>query len=155
MKSDGFLILFVYHERTIKLRVRRPTEEEIITCTTVELTTDDEWEPSQEKMDEYNEEDYLCLDQLDPRDYTMNNISVDKADTNVKSISKHLLFPSLETLTHTLNATTQLGTVTRAFPLRRHIKSRNPILSTHRISEKYATYTWFSLVTSYEGYKCA
>jgi len=39
--------------------------------------------------------------------------------------------------------------------MRQHYKARNPILQRRRINEAYATDTWFSTVTSYEGYNCA
>ena len=39
--------------------------------------------------------------------------------------------------------------------MRRHVKLRNTILQHHCINEPYATGTWFSTSTNYEGYKCA
>ena len=39
--------------------------------------------------------------------------------------------------------------------MRLHVKSRNPILQKHCINDLYATDTWFSTTTSYEGYYCA
>ena len=41
-----------------------------------------------------------------------------------------------------------------SIPMIWHVKSRNPTLQHHRINEPYATDTWFSTTTSYEGYEC-
>jgi hypothetical protein len=39
--------------------------------------------------------------------------------------------------------------------MRQHMKSRNLILNHLRHFEEYSMNTWFSKVTSYEGYSCA
>ena len=39
--------------------------------------------------------------------------------------------------------------------MRQHYKSRNPLLQRKRLMEPFSTDTWFSTVTSYEGYNCA
>ena len=62
MIADGYVIPFVYHQGTIKLRIRRPTETEILECKTVELISDDDLEPSETHLDEYSEDEYLRLE---------------------------------------------------------------------------------------------
>jgi len=62
----------------------------------------------------------------------------------------------LETVRRTFEATTQLAKeLPLRFPLRRHLKSRNPALNRNRLHEGYATDTLFSSVTALGGYTCA
>jgi hypothetical protein len=55
----------------------------------------------------------------------------------------------------TLQNTTKYDSINMRIPMRQHYKARNPLLSRRRILEPYATDTWFSTTTSYEGYNCA
>jgi len=55
----------------------------------------------------------------------------------------------------TLQNTTRYGSINMRIPVRQHYKARNLLLSRRRILEPYATDTWFSTTTSYEGYNCA
>ena len=73
---------------------------------------------------------------------------------NIKEYSENFLFPGDKALAKTFDNTTQLGRMNLRIPMQRHVKSRNPILQRRRINEPYATDTWFSTTTSYEGYNC-
>ena len=55
----------------------------------------------------------------------------------------------------TLRHNTMAGKLSRSVPMRKHHKSRNPLLARNRLREGYATDTIFSKVTSFEGYNCA
>ena len=55
----------------------------------------------------------------------------------------------------TLQNTTIFGSINMRIPMRQHYKSRNPLLQRRRLLEPFSTDTWFSTVTSYEGYNCA
>ena len=52
---------------------------------------------------------------------------------------------------HTLKATTQLSKNFLRLPLRRHFKSREPILNRNRLAEEYCTDTFFSETKSIKG----
>lgn len=72
-----------------------------------------------------------------------------------EKVRECLLFPEEKTVEETLKHTTRYGAINARIPMRQHFKSRNPLLQRRRFSEPYATDTWFSTVTSYEGYNCA
>jgi hypothetical protein len=62
----------------------------------------------------------------------------------------------LDTVRRTFEATTQLAKeLPMRFPLRRHIKSRNPALNRRRLQESFATDTLFSSHPAIGGYTCA
>ena len=62
------------------------------------------------------------------------------------------LYPAKEIMQKTLENTTLYGSINKRVPMQQHYKSRNPILQRRCINEGYATDTWFSSVTSYEGF---
>ncbi|MEM7375767.1 MAG: hypothetical protein AAF587_44660, partial [Bacteroidota bacterium] len=70
-------------------------------------------------------------------------------------IAPYFMHPSEEVLKKTLECTTQFGVISGHFPMQVHHKSRNPLLQRRRINEDYATDSWFSTVTSYEGHNGA
>ena len=62
----------------------------------------------------------------------------------------------VETIRRTFEATTQLAKeLPLRYPLRRHIKSRNPALNRKRLNEGYATDTLFASDAALGGYTCA
>ena len=62
----------------------------------------------------------------------------------------------LDTVRRTFEATTQLAKeLPMRYPLRRHIKSRNPALNRRRLAEGFATDTLFASHPTLGGYTCA
>ena len=55
-----------------------------------------------------------------------------------KEHDEHFLYPREKALLKTFNKKTQLGRTNLCIPMRRHIKSRNPILQRYCINETYA-----------------
>ena len=86
---------------------------------------------------------------------TMYRLNVTESNTSVEDYRPFLLHSSDEIITQTLKSTTQLGSEYGRFPLRKHQKGRNELLSLRRINEGYSTDTWFATVTSFEGYNCS
>ena len=78
-----------------------------------------------------------------------------RPDLDPAVYKKYFMNPSSEVVQRTLKNTTRYGNINLRIPMRQHYKSRNPLLSRRHISEDYATDTWISTVTSYEGYNCA
>jgi hypothetical protein len=74
---------------------------------------------------------------------------------DLQEIARYFYYPGDTVLKKTIENTTRLGTINTRVPMRQHYKSRNPLLQRRRIKESYVTDTWFSRVTSYEGYNCA
>ena len=62
------------------------------------------------------------------------------------------MYPGKEVTERTLKATTQLGTISTKIPMKAHVKSRNPLLTTNRLFEEWLSDTWFFNIKSFEGY---
>ena len=94
----------------------------------------------------------------DPRDI-LDDRSIALRSTAAHSLDPSLLATARTTLgwisqsiaDRTLEATTQLSKNFLRLPLRRHFKSREPILNRNRLAEDYCTDTFFSETKSIEG----
>ena len=60
-----------------------------------------------------------------------------------------------ERFQQTLNHTTLLAKNHMRIPMRRHFKSREPVLNRNRLAETYATDTFFAETTAIDGSTCA
>ena len=74
---------------------------------------------------------------------------------NWQKFNRFFLYPGENIMKDTLRHNTMAGRLSRSVPMRKHHKSRNPLLARNRLREDYATDTIFSKVTSFEGYNCA
>ena len=70
-------------------------------------------------------------------------------------LEKYFAYRPPEIIKKTLERTTQLAKAVIRFPLRRHMKARFRQLRWPRLNEVVATDTYFSSVTSIEGYNCS
>ena len=96
------------------------------------------------------------LEILDQRSIALN--STDNASLSpelVEETRARLGWVSQNVAEHTLKATTQLSKNFLRLPLRRHFKSREPILNRNRLAEEYCTDTFFSETKSIEDNKMA
>jgi len=138
----------------MKIKIRRPTKHERFTCPLFELTSDIPWHPEEYTEPELSTEDYNELvDQFEEKH--LNIKRTERIVTDPAEYSKYFLFPGENVMKKTLQNTTRYGSINMRIPMRQHYKARNPLLSRRRILEPYATDTWFSTTTSYEGYNCA
>ena len=155
--ADGYVIPLELSQGLLQLRIRLPTEQELNTCCEVELTSSLPWEPHELKDEQLTPKEYedLCNSIFDLDGVrNMNLMWSRNRPQEVTMAEPYLLYPGELTAKKTLEATTQLGTISTRIPLHQHRKSRNPLLNCNRLMEEYATDTWFWKVKSYEGYKC-
>jgi len=78
-----------------------------------------------------------------------------RQDPDYEHIRQCLLYKPMDRVMQTLKMTTQLAMNSQRLPLRQHFKSRIPALNARRLTEPYATDTFFSSIKSIEGYTCA
>ena len=74
---------------------------------------------------------------------------------HLSKLEKYFAYRPPEIIKKTLQQTTQLAKAVLRFPLRRHLKPRFQMLRWPRLNEVVATDTYFSSVTSIEGYNCS
>lgn len=77
-----------------------------------------------------------------------------KGNQNWESIQEKLVFLPHDVVMETIKRTTQLARYIPTFPMRKHVKSMFQMLRQKRINETVATDTYFSTVTSIEGFYC-
>lgn len=154
IRVEGYVIPLTLQGGMITMKIRTPSELELNTCEMVELTSDQEWHPESLTDDEINEHDYNSLINTDDERQSMFNKSKSTL-VDWKSFMPYFLYPDEATMKNTLANTTKYGAINLRIPMRQHYRARNPILSRRRFMEPYATDTWFSTTTSYEGFNCA
>ncbi len=123
----------------------------------VDLTSPLPWHPTDISDDspEITDQQYLSLVSKVEQDERNLNVKRSRKDNlDPVKFQEFFLFPSPEIMEQTMKNTTLYGSINKRVPMQQHYKSRNPILQRRRINEGYATDTWFSTVTSYEGYNC-
>ena len=119
----------------------------------IELTSPYPWHPEFMTEKHITSTDYAqMLKNFETRYNNLKRAAPTKP--NLERAEKYFLCPSKQVLDKTLENTTAVGTINTRFPMRQHYQSRNPLLQRRRFLEGYATDTWFSTVTSYEGYNC-
>ena len=138
------------------MRIHRPTKHQLETCECIEITAPHKWQPNEETEDDISEEDYFTLiDACQDNRRLARTRHTQRHEVDPEKYRAYLLYPGKEVLKKTFECTTRYGTINTRIPLRQHLKSRNPLLQRRRLLEPYATDTWFSVVTSYEGHNCA
>ena len=136
------------------INIRRPTKHERFTCPLIDLTSNIPGHPEEYTDPELSSEDYNELvDQFEERH--LNIKRTERIVPDPAEYSKYFLFPVENVMKKTLQNTTKYDSINMRIPMRQHYKARNPLLSRRRILEPYATDTWFSTTTSYEGCNCA
>jgi hypothetical protein len=150
MMVEDYVIPFVLIEGMVSLKIRKPTSHELDTCELVELTGEMPWHPEHINDKELSQTDYgELIDNADKRHMAIRKTR--RMAYDPKHYSPYFLYPGDIVMQKTLENTTQYGSINMRVPMQQHYKSRNPILQRRRINEPYATDTWFSTVTSYEG----
>ena len=138
----------------VSLKIRKPTPHEIDNCELVELTNEMPWHPEHLNDKELSKIDYgVLVDTTDKRHMAIRKTR--RMSYDPKHYNPYFLYPGYTVMVKTLENTTQYGSINMRVPMQQHYKSRNPLLQRRRINEPYATDTWFSTVTSYEGYNSA
>jgi hypothetical protein len=155
-ECESYVIPFTTVEAMLCVKIRKPTDHELNTCTVIDITSPEPWYPENINDAELTEQDYDDLvAEHDRRKLNMQRTLSKKDDQKGDKYEGHFLYPGKTVLEKTLQNTTQYGSINMRIPMRQHYKSRNPILQRRRINEPYSTDTWFSTTTSYEGYNCA
>ena len=150
IEVDGVIIPMKYSNGLLTINIRKPTEHELHTCDMVVLTSEDPWDPCAINDVDISGADYMefcaSYDAKQPRILCAKRSVVRPA--KLDEIAPYLLYPGKDAVAKTLEATTQLGKLSKQVPLGPHLKARNPILSKKRLIEKWATDTWFANCTS-------
>ena len=150
---DDYVLPLEVRGGLMSLKIRKPTPDELRECTMVELTSPDPWHPEFMTDKHITTEDYAqMLKTFETRHNNLKRAAPTKP--NFERAEQYFLCPSKEVVEKTLENTTAVGTINTRFPMRQHYQSRNPLLQRRRFLEGYATDTWFSTVTSYEGFNC-
>ena len=158
MQVEGTVIPLFMCEGMICMNIRKPPEKEMEECELIDITTIMPWNPhilsdEQSTMEEAEYAELLGVS--DERKMNMKMKKQEHVKQHPEEIALFFFHPKEKVLEKTLECTTQFGTIHGHFPMQIHHKSRNPILQRRRINEEYATDSWFSTVTSYEGYNGA
>ncbi len=167
IEADGYVIPIVVHEAMLTVPIRKPTEQELRTCTFVDLTSDLPWNP--EEIHDKHQQDATVYERLveaaeDAAERRLYLKSVlrgkirkmcDARMSDWYKFNSYFLYPGEQIMKDTLRHNTRMGKISQSVPMQAHHKSRNPLLTRNRLYEDYATDTVFSSVTSFEGYNCA
>ena len=166
IEIDGYVIPFTVKEGMQTLLTRHPTEQELRTLETVDLTNDLIWSPEAINEKDVTSEEYnLLLQDVEGkqvrRTYLQKRLTnkirkmQDARQSDWYKFNKYFLCPGEDIMKDTLRHNTRAGKTSHSIPMRKHFRSRNPLLSRNRLREGFATDTVFSKVTSFEGYNCA
>ena len=158
MEVEGTVIPLYMHEGMICMNIRRPTEKEMEECEIIDITSIMPWNPHTLNDEESTMEEAEYAELLGLSDERKMNMKMKKHEQikqHPEEIAPFFFYPKEHVLEKTLECTTQFGAIHGHFPMQIHHKSRNPLLQRRRINEDYATDSWFSTVTSYEGYNGA
>ena len=138
------------------MKIRKPTKHEMEHCEVVDITSIMPWNPQvlTEENDTLGESEYAELKDIS-NERKMMMKKHDHIKQQPQEIAPFFFHQSEDVLRKTLECTTQFGAIHGHFPMQVHHKSRNPILQRRRINEDYATDSWFSTVTSHEGFNGA
>ena len=120
------------------LPIRKPTTEELQTYPIVWLTSEEPWEPNNVDWEE-QEKRYI-----NETKSIRHNIPLDQ-------VKQCLGITNEITAAKTLEATTQMGTISTAYPLRQHMKPRFSMYGVNRINDTVYTDTIFSSVPAING----
>ena len=166
IEIDGYVIPFTVKEGMQTLLTRHPTEQELRTLETVDLTNDLIWSPEAINEKDVTSEEYnLLLQDVEGkqvrRTYLQKRLTnkirkmQDARQSDWYKFNKYFLCPGEDIMKDTLRHNTRAGKTSHSIPMRKHFRSRNPLLSRNCLREGFATDTVFSKVTSFEGYNCA
>jgi len=120
--------------------IRKPTSDELANLSIAWLNDHRPWDPSQ-----YDEA--FTSHMLTPRGYTDGQVHMTKSSPkslDPEEISRFFLYRPKDIIVSALAATTRLATTIEDTQMRRHFKSRFPMLNRPRLQEVYATDTWWS-----------
>ena len=156
LACEGRILPLIMVDAMMCLKIRKPTEQELNSCEVIDITSPEPWHP----YDIVDEEDTLSIaqynelvEQVEHRQL-LNYKRHKEEPPKIQQYAPFFLYPGEEVMRQTLKNTTRYGSINMRIPMRQHYKSRNPILQRHRFNESVATDTWYSTVTSYEGYNC-
>jgi len=162
IEADNYIIPLTVKEAMQTFHIRRPTDHELRTCVHVHLTSDLPWNPEEINDKEITSDEYDALiSRAEDRESRLMKLekNVRRMTTsrlsNWHKFNRFFLYPGENIMKDTLRHNTMAGKLSLSVPMRKHHKSRNPLLARNRLREGYATDTIFSKVTSFEGYNCA
>ena len=156
LACEGRVLPLIMVDAMMCLQIRKPTEQELENCEVIDITSPEPWHP----YDITDEEDTLSIAQYNDlvemveHRQLLNYKRHKEEPPKIEKYAPFFLHPGKEIMRQTLKNTTRYGSINMRIPMRQHYKTRNPILQRRRFNEGAATDTWFSTVTSYEGYNC-
>ena len=127
-------------------------------CEIIDITSIMPWNPHtlNDEQSTMEEAEYAeLLGMSDERKMNMKMKKHEHVKQHPEEIAPFFFYPKEKVLEKTLECTTQFGAIHGHFPMQIYHKSRNPLLQRRKINEDYATDSWFSTVTSYEGHNGA
>ena len=155
--DDKVILPFSYQNNLITYEVQTPTEEELTTLPVYALTSDLLWDPQQARHDLRYDQTTVSVpilhgENINPshtnahaiiscRIQNLHKINATKVYGSVdpELLKKTMMIPTTLVAQKTLDATTQLGKMSKRYPLQSHLKSRNPQLNWRRQNEAAAT----------------
>jgi hypothetical protein len=156
LACEGRVLPLIMVDAMMCLKIRKPTEQELGNCEVIDITSPEPWHP----YDITDEEDTLSIAQYNDlvemveHRQLLNYKRHKQEPPKIQKYAPFFLYPGEEIMKQTLKNTTRYGSINMRIPMHQHYKTRNPILQCHCFNEDVATDTWFSTVTSYEGYNC-
>jgi len=165
--TDGYIFKLRFLEGLSYLPIVYPSQADIDSLPWVYMTSPGEWNPVTQNDEDadtvwFEASDEEELDEsefLDSRD-GWYDVRVAKAERknvprDYEALRPYLLWKPVEIIKKTFAATTQFAQNVVRLPLRKHFKSRFPALNVRRLSEVYATDTFFADVKAHDGSTCA
>ena len=143
------------------MNIRRPTEKELWIYEKFHLTRDlpcNNNSANQQELthDEYNalilqaENREVCSMNLKKRIHRMIGVRM----SDWYKFNNYFLYPREDLTKDTIQHNKREGKINHSIPMRKHHKTRNPIIIRNRLIEGNATDNVFLEVTSFEGYNC-
>ena len=133
LEVDDTIIPMNYKGGLLLINIRQPTKLELKECDVVELTSEDPWNPALSFDDHITPEEYHSIQNEDTVHLLVKRALIKPSD--VQQVEPFLLYPEKKTVRRTLEATTQLGKISKRIPLRPNLRMRNPILFKIRLME--------------------
>ena len=168
IQVDSYTLPLEMNNGLLTVPLRVPTEEELLMCPVVPISSEDPWDPSNLPSMEGSTCRINALLGEVPEPTSLKKIIQDVrlaytlqhkgfTEKNPKLLRPYLGWIPESRVKNTLENTTQLAELDTRLPLRRHLKSRYPQLKNNRprLAETYCTDTMYASKKSIEGYTCA
>ena len=175
VEQEGISIPFSLNRALLTKNIRVPTDHELQYCEVINLTNDQVWDP-EELNDNYegemsfiNKSEMTCVSATEGNDKKENqdnflkdllypNLNATRREVeklNPENYKRYLGWIPNERIIKTFENSTQHAKNYLQLPLKKHFKSRFPVLNRPRLTETYCTDTFFSSTPGIGGINCA